>query len=418
MNAMRLRLLGAAFALLLAGLLGLSVLAYQKAFTPVAWVTLRTGHTGMQLSPGADVKLRGVLIGDVRTVSSNGEDATLRLAIDPEQLRNVPDDVTARLLPKTLFGERYVELIPGSSTAALKDGAVIGPDRSSSAVELGRVLDQALPLLRSIRPDKLAATLGALAYALDGRGEMVGRDLSTADGYLAALNQQMPTIAADVRRLARVLDTYTGALPDLLDILRNATVTMTTISDQRDELARFLADTTDLAESADSFLDRYDDRIIQLGQVSRPVLELLAAYAPEYPCFLRGLVALQPRVEKVFSTGRMHITLEATRDNGKFVKGRDEPVYGANSGPQCRGLPSPGVPAPEVRVHDGYSGTGAPASVPAAGPAAMGIAGTAEEQAFLKPGLAAAGGTDPGHVTDLAVLLWGPMMRGTVVDVG
>jgi phospholipid/cholesterol/gamma-HCH transport system substrate-binding protein len=96
------------------------------------------------------------------------------------------------------------------------------------------------------------------------------------------------------------------------------------------------------------------------------------------------------------------------------VKGRDEPIYGARSGPQCRGLPSPGVPAPEVRVADGYSGTGAPAAGPTA---AMGIAGTADEKAALKPILAAASGTAPDDVPDLAVLLWGPMMRGTVVNV-
>jgi phospholipid/cholesterol/gamma-HCH transport system substrate-binding protein len=406
-SATRQRWLGAGFVLVLVSLLALSVLVYRKAFTPVAWVTLHTTHAGMQLSPGADVKLRGVIIGDVRTITADGEDATLRLALDPAQIGLVPADVTARLLPKTLFGERYVELVPsapGSPAAGkLSDGAVIDQDRSSSAVELERVLDEALPLLQAIQPDKLAATLGALAYALDGRGDMLGRDLTTADAYLSALNQQMPTITADVRKLATVLDTYTGALPDLLDVLRNATVTMTTISDQRTELARFLADATDLAKTTGTFLDRYDDRIIQLGRVSRPVLELLAAYAPEYPCLLEGLVALQPRVEDVFSTGRMHITLEVTRDNGKYAKGRDEPRYGAHNGPQCRGLPSPGVPAPEVRVADGYAG--------------MGNSGTAAEKAAIKPILAAASGTTPDDVSDLAVLLWGPMMRGAVVNV-
>jgi phospholipid/cholesterol/gamma-HCH transport system substrate-binding protein len=47
----------------------------------------------------------------------------------------------------------------------------------------------------------------------------------------------------------------------------------------------------------------------------------------------------------------------------------------------------------------------------------MGIAGTADEKAALKPILAAASGTAPDGVSDLAVLLWGPMMRGTVVNV-
>lgn len=403
-RTIRRRLQGVAFLVVLAALLGLSVAIYNKAFADVATVTLKTDTVGNQLQEASDVKVRGVIVGEVRDVKADLDGATITLAINPRYLPEIPDNVSARLLPKTLFGERYVELVPrGPGGAVLKAGAVIDQDRSSSAVELERVLDEALPLLQAIQPDKLAATLGALAYALDDRGDMLGRDLATADAYLSALNQQMPTITADVRKLTTVLDTYTGALPDLLDVLRNATVTMTTISDQRTELARFFAETTDLAKTTGTFLDRYDDRIIQLGRVSRPVLELLAAYAPEYPCLLKGLVALQPRVEDVFSTGRMHITLEVTKDNGKYAKGRDEPRYGARNGPQCRGLPSPAVPAPEVRVADGYAG--------------MGDSGTAAEKAAIKPILAAASGTTPDNVSDLAVLLWGPMMRGTVVNV-
>jgi hypothetical protein len=57
------RLVGIAFVLLLAGAVSLSVLAYRKAFTPVTWVTLMTDHTGLQLNDGADVKLRGVIVG-------------------------------------------------------------------------------------------------------------------------------------------------------------------------------------------------------------------------------------------------------------------------------------------------------------------------------------------------------------------
>ena len=48
----------------------------------------------------------------------------------------------------------------------LHDGSVINQDHSSAAIELERVLDDTLPLLQAIQPDKLAATLGALATAL------------------------------------------------------------------------------------------------------------------------------------------------------------------------------------------------------------------------------------------------------------
>lgn len=415
------RLLGLGFIALVAVALTASVLTYQKAFTRVTWVTLHTDHTGMQLSSGADVKLRGVLVGEVRDIAADGQRATLRLALDPALREAIPADVSARLLPKTLFGERYVALIPSETpaAAAIRDGAVIDQDRTASAIELERVLDNALPLLQAIKPDRLAAVLGALAYGLEGRGEQVGGDLVRLHEYLGALNKQMPEIAEDVRRLADVLDVYSAATPDLLALLRDATVTMTTISDQRRQLAEFLSQTTGLADKTQVFLDRYDDRLIQLGQVSRPVLELLAAYAPEYPCLMRGIVALEPRAEKVFATGRMHITLEATRDQGKFVRGRDEPVYGASNGPNCRGLPSPSVPAHVVPINDGYD-YGAPRTPLAAGaplPVDMGFAGTATERAVLQPVLAAATGVPASNVSDLAMLLWGPMLRGTVVNV-
>ncbi|MER7891548.1 MCE family protein [Micromonospora sp. NPDC094482] len=436
---MRHRILGIVFVAALTAALTGSVLHYRKAFTPVAWVTLHADRAGLQLGDGADVKVRGVLVGEVRSVRSAGDGAVLRLALDPATIGRIPADVTARLLPKTLFGERYVELVPpaGGAAAPIRDGAVIDQDRSSTAVELERVLDEALPLLQSIRPDQLAATLGALATALEGRGEQLGANIERLGAYLRQLNPAMPTIAEDVRKLATVLDSYDAALPDLLALLRDVSVTARTVTDQRTQLAAFLADTTGTAEVATGFLDRHGDQLIRLGAVSRPVLELLATYAPEYPCLVDGLVALQPRVEEVFAGGRMHITLEVTRDGGPYQPGRDEPVYGARNGPQCYGLPHPKVPAPEHPVNDGYDYSGArprpllPVGVPGKQPAVpagaavpagdgaspeMGQAGTGEERALVKPLVGALTGTLPAEVPDIAVLLWGPLLRGGVVN--
>jgi phospholipid/cholesterol/gamma-HCH transport system substrate-binding protein len=426
---MKHRILGIVFVVVLTAALTASVLQYRKAFTPTAWVTLHADRAGLQLGDGADVKVRGVLVGDVRSVRSDGTGATIRLALDPARIAWIPADVTARLLPKTLFGERYVELVPPAASTAgpIRDGAVITQDRSRTAVELERVLDEALPLLQAVRPDQLAATLGALATALEGRGEQLGANLTRLDAYLRKLNPAMPAIAEDIRTLAVVLDSYDAALPDLLALLRDVTVTARTVTDQRTQLAAFLAETTDTAEVTRGFLDRHGDQLIRLGSVSRPLLELLAAYAPEYPCLTSGLVALQPRVEEVFAGGRMHITLEVTRDGGKYERGRDEPVYGADDGPRCHGLPRPAQPAPEVPVDDGYDYSGrrsrAPlpvgvpaAPAPAAGSPAMGRAATAGESALVKPLVGAVTGTPPAQVPDIAVLLWGPLLRGAVVN--
>jgi phospholipid/cholesterol/gamma-HCH transport system substrate-binding protein len=428
-GVLRNRILGIAFVALLAGGLTMSVLQYRKAFTPVDRVTLLADHTGLQLNPGADVKLHGVVVGDVRAVDTDGKGARVRLALDPDLTAQIPADVSARLLPKSLFGERYVALVPPDKPAGrpIRDGAVIPQDRSSSAIELERVLDGALPLLQSIRPDKLAATLAAIATALEGRGNTLGETLVALDNYLKRLNPEMPTIADDVRKLVTVLDTYDGALPDLLNLLRDVTVPMNTVSEQSPQLAALLAETTAMADRTRLFLTTHGDQIIRLGDVSRPVLELLAVYAPEYPCVFAGLRAGQPKAEEVFATGKMRITLEITRDNGKYVPGRDEPIYGARNGPLCWGLPdNPPIPAPEFPINDGYDygaarppsaplPVGIPGVAPGSGPS-MGSAGTDAEKNLIRPIVGAATGVPPVEVPDIAVILWGPLLRGALVS--
>jgi phospholipid/cholesterol/gamma-HCH transport system substrate-binding protein len=439
------RLLGLGFVLLVAVLLAASVGAYEKIpqdlVNPPTWVTLYADHTGLQLDRNADVKLRGVLVGEVRDVSSDGRQARLRLAIDPDQVGHIPANVSAVMLPKTLFGEKYVSLVPPGtpSSRPIATGAVIHQDTSASGIELEKVLDDVLPLLQAVQPDKLSSTLTALATALEGRGQRIGDTVVTLDSYLAALNRQLPTIQSDVRKLADVLDVYNGSLPDLLTILRNLTVTSSTVTEQQVNLQAFLYDTTDFADTAEPFLVQHAGRIIQLGQLARPVLDVLATYAPEYPCFTAGIVRLQQNIEGAFDTGRLHITLEITRDNGKYVAGQDEPANAANTGPECVGLPNGvQVPGPEQQVADGYDyGAGNHGGVLASLPqvplvgtgtgtasgnggglvtADMGYSGTAEEQDLIKPLVAAATGQNVDQVGDIADLLWGPLMRGAVVS--
>ena len=115
-----------------------------------------------------------MVVGRVQAIRSDGDGARLSLAIDPGKLGQIPAGVTAQMLPTTLFGERFVALVPPTGTTAngptLAAGATITQDNSSDAIELQQVLDNVLPLLTAVQPQKLAATLNAVATALDGRG--------------------------------------------------------------------------------------------------------------------------------------------------------------------------------------------------------------------------------------------------------
>ena len=47
-------------------------------------VTLQTDKVGNQLAPPSDVKLRGLIVGEVREVTADGATATVELALDPD----------------------------------------------------------------------------------------------------------------------------------------------------------------------------------------------------------------------------------------------------------------------------------------------------------------------------------------------
>ncbi len=269
-RVVRQRLQGVAFLVVLALLLGLSVAAYQKAFTEVARVTLETDTAGNQLQEASDVKVRGVIVGDVREVAASADGATIELAIKPEYLDQIPADVTARLLPKTLFGERFVSLeLPESpAQTRLADGDVIGQDRSENAIELQRVIDDMLPLLQAVEPQNLSYTLGAVADALRGQGDELGANLAATGEYFGEINPVLPELQADISGLADVADTYDSAADDLLAVLDNLAVTNSTIVDQSEQLRRTFTVGESSARVAAGFFETNEQNLISLAETS------------------------------------------------------------------------------------------------------------------------------------------------------
>lgn len=414
MRVLRLRLYGVAFIAVLALLLSLAVAVYQQAFTSVVRITLEAGSLGNQLDPRADVKLRGLLVGEVRAVRADGEKATLDIALRPEYVAFIPSDVHARLLPKTLFGEKYVDLVAprGSSARPIRAGDVITQDRTKTGMELQQLLNDLLPLLRTVEPAELNATLSAFATALEGRGDRIGDNLTRVESYLRRLNPHMPSLKEDISRFADVAEVYGDAAPDLMRILRNTVTTSRTIVEKKDRLAAALRTTATVAGTGEDFFEANGDRLITLGRVSRPTLQLFARYSPEYPCLLEGLVRQEKASQEAFRGGRMRITLEVVRPQAAYEPG-EEPRYAERSGPNCRGLPHPQVPAPHTKLNDGTS----PGVSGGALPAGVDVSATETEQRAVGSLVAPVMGVPADEVPPVATLLFGPLARGTAVSV-
>lgn len=422
---LRKRLYGVVFLAVLGSLVALSVASYQKTFVDVVPVSLQTDRAGNQLNELADVKLRGMRVGEVREVRSDGRQATIEMALAPEHVGQIPANVRARLIPKTLFGEKYVQLvIPGQPAAqAIQSGDVIPQDRSQTAIELEKVFDDVLPMLRAVQPEDLNATLYAMATALEGRGDKIGENFERVDAYFTRFNPELETFKSDISGLADLADTYEAAAPDLARLLRAQAATSRTLVAKDEVLAQFFAGTQGFAQTTESVLAENESRLIQLSSSSRPVLEMFARYSPVYPCFLDGLARYDRRLSGAFGRGYqgLHITLEIIHGRPGYKPGVDDPAYGDSSGPNCHGMPNPPNPQPGADFDDGSSTYGEPDSESPF--AAFGAAsvfspvGTQAEHEQIAPLLAASAGMRVGEVPDLATLMFAPMARGATVNV-
>ena len=134
------KLLGVVFlAMLLAGVY-LTYGIFTKKFSDYDEVKLQTSTIGLQLPARADVKIRGVIVGEVLEFDTVSDGAELTLGLFPSEVDSIPANVTGSIVPKTLFGEKYVSLVVPEDPAPqpIEAGTVI--KRTAVATEVEEVL--------------------------------------------------------------------------------------------------------------------------------------------------------------------------------------------------------------------------------------------------------------------------------------
>ncbi|MDR0341742.1 MAG: MCE family protein [Nocardiopsaceae bacterium] len=431
----RRRLIGVVLLAVLGLLIALSVALYNKQFSRVTMVTLYTDSTGNQMNLDAEVMVRGVVVGEVRRITSSGTGARLELALQPGAAGRLPANVSARMLPTTLFGQRFVELVapPRPAAQTLAHGGVIRQDRSRDAIELEKVFNDLLPMLTAVQPQKLSVTLTALATALQGRGGKLGQTLRQIDAYLKQFNPHLPALDSDIRRLAQVTRTYAQAAPDIVQQLRDFTVTSQTVAAEAGNLRSVYATVTGASQHLTTFLTRNESTIIALSVRSTGTLRILARYSAEFPCVFSELTRFIPSANKVLGAGSrqpgLHVTVHPVESLGAYGPG-DAPRFGDNLGPHCYPVPFRGI-----SLNDGASparattptaaqpgGTARPGQVTVTGsmpvPAGgLGLPNSAAENELINELLAPAANVPPDRLPSWSSVLTGPLYRGTEVTV-
>lgn len=361
-SKLRRRVLGVAFFLVLALFLGGTIASYNKTFKHVVKVDLVTDTVGNALPRNADVKVRGLIVGEVREASTSNGKVTSVMAIDPDKADLIPSNTTARLLPKTLFGERYVDLVvpENPSPNPIEAGGTIYQDKSGNAVELGKMLDGLLPLLQAIPPESLASTLGALSQALDGRGEQLGVTLDQLDTIFAGVNTRMPDLQAGLQSFATFTQTYSDAAPQLVDALDNLRTTNATIVQERPSIDALITSVTSTGSSTADLLTTNRESLISIAADSREALEILARFSGTFGCTFANFADVMARTGAITGENSPNpgarATIELVNPRGRYLPNQDEPRLIDTRGPRCYEPPPLGTDIgqyPGGSIHDG-----------------------------------------------------------------
>ncbi|MDT5251690.1 MAG: phospholipid/cholesterol/gamma-HCH transport system substrate-binding protein [Mycobacterium sp.] len=269
------------------GIIAVTVIAFNRDFTSYARVILTSDRAGLVMEPNAPVKFHGVQVGRVSSIQPNGP-VKLQLDLYPDQLKYIPANIGAQITAPTVFGAKYVELLPPKdpSPKRLAAGAVVKSDNVS--IEVNTVFQNLAGVLNQIDTAKLNAVLTALAEGFRGKGEALGEALTDLNQVLMAINPRSETIRADYRALKGFADTYSAAAPNLVTVLDAASTTSSTITNNAKALDSLLLNVIGLSNSGVNLIGPSKGNLVHAINVLEPTTRLLMKYNPELTCMLVG----------------------------------------------------------------------------------------------------------------------------------
>nr|WP_093908139.1 MCE family protein [Streptomyces sp. cf386] len=164
--------------------------------------------------PGSDVRVLGVRIGEVRTITPEGGRVRVELEYDAD--RKVPASAQAAIINSSVVSDRYVQLLPvyRGDGPVLRDGDEIPESRTAVPVELDRVFDSLHTTAEALGPEgankdgALSRLLGVSADNLDGQGENLHQTVEDLSQAVATLSDGRTDLFGTIRNL----QVFTAAL--------------------------------------------------------------------------------------------------------------------------------------------------------------------------------------------------------------
>jgi virulence factor Mce-like protein len=324
-------------------IIALAVGLFRGSFTETVPITVLSPRAGLVMNPDARVNMRGVQVGKVASIEAlpDGQ-AALHLTIDPKQLHLIPSNVRVDISSSTVFGAKFVELVPPAdpSPKPMFAGQVL--DAATVTVEINTLFDELTSVLSKIAPEKLNETLGAIASALNGRGQKIGQTLSDLDNLLAQLDPSLDNLRHDIATAPDVLRAYADSGQNLISTIDNATTISQTIVDEQQNLDALLLSAIGLADIGNQVLGDNRNALTDVLQLLVPTTDLLNEYNPALTCTLQGIIPIAKAAPMQYPGVYTMASFLWGAERYRYPS--DLPKVAATGGPHCQDVGLPRVP--------------------------------------------------------------------------
>lgn len=315
---------------------------HARALDDTVVVTVDTDRAGLTLDDRSEVTLRGVTVGHVRRVEPVGGRARVTLAVERAQAPRVPSTSTVDIVAPTLLGPKFVALQPPARPGRpLADGDVLRASLVGS--EYNDTFGALMRILTRVDAAKLQSTLGAVSTALRGRGDGTGQLLVDLQDTVARLRPVLPALRRDLATGADVSGTYARLAPDLVRVLAASPTTAETLVRERDRLRALHPQLSGLGAQTRAVVEENDRALLVALATGRPTTDLMAMFAPTFPCLFAATDQVREALQRVVGGTRPGIGLLTSVQAGRpgYHAPDDLPVVGAQRRPSCEGAPLP-----------------------------------------------------------------------------
>jgi phospholipid/cholesterol/gamma-HCH transport system substrate-binding protein len=254
----------------------------------------------VNLGSQADVRISGVNVGKVVSVSLDRHTGLTKavMEIDP-QFAPRPADTRAILRQKTLLGETYIELSPGSQSARkLRDGGRLPQAQIAPTVQLDQILSTFDPKTRAA----FQTWMQQQGVALTGRGQNLNAALgelypfaTNVDSVLAVLNRDSAATSTLLREGGQVFHAIAHSPAALQQLVNNSNAAFSATAAQASALARTI-------RAFPSFLTANRttiDRVKRFAVTTKPLVDELRPAAVQLTPTLKSLAILAPELKSL-----------------------------------------------------------------------------------------------------------------------